>query len=61
MIDLPKPQVYYEDTDTNFTKFWNARNVLCDAVRLVISDRESGKKYAIKELNKKYGKEANAL
>lgn len=37
MIDLPKPEVY-QDTDTNFTKFWNIRNVLCDTARIVISD-----------------------
>lgn len=60
MIDLPKPEVY-QDTDTNFTKFWNIRNVLCDTARIVISDRESGKKEAIKEMNEKYGKETNTL
>lgn len=34
MIDLPKPEVY-QDTDTNFTKFWNIRNVLYNVVQIL--------------------------
>lgn len=60
MIDLPKPEVY-QDTDTNFTKFWNIRNVLYNVVQILIVDRGSGKKQAIKEMNEKYGKKINTL